>query len=99
MNVFTFFQLLAVYSIKKEKKSHLTGFSSPYLHIIYFALMIFEVEVEPSLITFTMNTPSDIGIETIEPVELTDFNDLPIKSKTVTVETPLTTTLILPPSE
>ena len=99
MNVFTFFQLLAVYSIKKEKKSHLTGFSSLNLHLSYLLLIIFEVEVDPSLITFTMNTPCDIGIETIEPVELTDFNDLPVKSKTVTVETPLTTTLILPPSE
>lgn len=57
MNVFTFFQLLGVHSIKKEKKSHLTGFSSLSFILIYFALMIFEVEVDPSLVTFTMNTP------------------------------------------
>ena len=57
MHVFMFFQLLAVHSIKKEKKSHLTGFPSLYFLFIYFALMIFEVEVDPSLVTFTMNTP------------------------------------------
>jgi len=48
MHVFMFFQLLAVQPIKKEKKNHLTGFSSLYLHINYFAFIIFEVEVDYS---------------------------------------------------